>query len=119
MVSLRSTLLKVLSLLALVRFSVLSSFGKVTRLGSGKVCPFLLYKWKMKREEIIGISLLKNAIVLGGYEKSAVKRSGKKIEVQFLMNNMYSYVAGNGMSCLCCTYLFALSAFALSNDDIS
>lgn len=73
----------------------------------------------MKGEEIIGISLLKNAIVLGGYEKSAVERSGKKIEVQFLMNNMYSYVAGNGMSCLCCTYLFVLSAFALSNDDIS
>lgn len=45
MVSLRNTLLKVLSLPALVRFSVLSSFGKVTRLGNGKVCPFLLYKW--------------------------------------------------------------------------
>lgn len=69
MVSLRSTLLKVLSLPALVRFSVLSSFGKVTRLGSGKVCPFLLYKWKMKGEEISEISLLENAIVLGGYEK--------------------------------------------------
>lgn len=119
MVSLRSTLLRVLSLPALVRFSVLSSSGKVTRLGSGKVCPFLLYKWKIKGKEIIGISLLKNAIVLGGYEISAVKRSGKKIEVQFLITNVYLYVSGNGMSCLRCTSLFALSAFALSNDDIS
>lgn len=82
MVFLRSTPLRVLLLPALVRFSVLSSSGKATRLGNGKVCRFLLDRWEMKGKELFWIYFPGNAAVLFGkvMERSIVKGCGKKIK---------------------------------------
>lgn len=83
MVSLRSTLLRVLLLPAWVRFCVLSSSGKATRLGNGKVCPFLLDRWKNDGgENYFGFIPGKAALLSWKVvERSFVKGRRKKIKV--------------------------------------